>query len=290
MKWAEISIEAEPASEDAVADMLLDAGCAGTAAQTFHEVVRVFGYLPVDDRLESLLCSIRERVRSLPALGLPLHSTQVGVKLVSDEDWTTAYRSFFKPIRVGRVVVSPSWSRDGLVEESDDVIVEIDPGMAFGTGHHETTRLCLEALQDRPIGGETVLDVGTGSGILGIAAAKLGAARVVGVEIDPAAADIAAENVRRNGLAGLVTILVGDSPLVFDGTADLVLANILPDVIIAMADALTAKTNPGGRLITSGIVTERLDDVRAALESHGVATVEEKREGDWVALVSEKRT
>jgi len=248
---------------------------------------RVFGYLPVDDRLEARLQSIRDRVRSLPDLGLPLVSTEIGIKWVADDDWATAYRSFFRPIRLGRVVVRPSWEPEAPAEREGDVVVEIDPGMAFGTGHHETTRLCLMALQDHVRCGETVLDVGTGSGILAIAAAKLGAARVVGIDIDPVAARIAAENVERNGLAGVIAILTGDSPRVFDGIADIVLANIVPDVIIAMAADLCSKVRPGGKLITSGIITERAEDLRATLESLGLATIEQRVEGEWVALVSE---
>ena len=171
---------------------------------------------------------------------------------------------------------------------ADEIVVEIDPGMAFGTGHHASTRLCLLALQDHIRGGETVLDVGTGSGILAIAAAKLGAARVVGIDIDPVAARIAAENVEMNGLSGAIRILTADSPLVFDGLADIVLANIVPNVILAMAADLCARLRPGGKLITSGIIPERADEVKAALESLGLATIEQRADEDWVALVSER--
>ncbi|MGB9620258.1 MAG: 50S ribosomal protein L11 methyltransferase [Armatimonadota bacterium] len=289
MRWAEILVEGEPASEDAVVNILMDAGCAGTATHRFDGSLRIVAYLPADDRLEGRLCSIRDRVRLLPALGLPLRSDEIGVRWVAEEDWTTAYRAFFKPIRVGRIVVRPSWWAEDAPAEPDDLVLEIDPGMAFGTGHHETTRLCLTALQDRIAGGESVLDVGTGSGILAIAAARLGAREVVGIEIDPVAADIAAENARRNGLADVITVLKGDSPLIFDGTADIVLANIVPDVIIGMAPDLFTKLSPGGTLITSGIVAERAQDVVSALEALRLATVEVRREGDWVAFVSEKR-
>ncbi len=286
MRWAEISVEASATSEDAVADILMDEGCGGTASQRSANATRVLAYLPVDDRLEARLESIRCRVRSLPGLGLHLETTEIGVGWVEDDGWTTAYRSFFKPIRLGRVTITPSWqdyrARDG------ETVLQIDPGMAFGTGHHETTRLCLLALQDHVRGGETVLDVGTGSGILAIAAAKLGAARVVGVDIDPVAARVAAGNVERNGLVGRIEILTGDSPLVFDGVANIVLANIVPDVIISMAPDLRTKLKPGGKLVTSGIVQERVGDVRKALESLGLAAIEQAEDGDWVALVSER--
>ncbi|MCX8052870.1 MAG: 50S ribosomal protein L11 methyltransferase, partial [Armatimonadetes bacterium] len=236
-------------------------------------------------------------------LGLCLPSTEIRIKWLSEEDWTSAYRAFLKPTQVGRIIVTPSWEpywedeaiADPIEAETQvkssrqpNIVVQIDPGMAFGTGHHETTRLCLVALQDLVKGGEMVLDVGTGSGILAIAAVKLGAARAVGIEIDTIAARIAAENAEKNGVSDSVTIIVGDSPRAFGGQAEIILANILPDVIVEMAADLRASLKYGGKLVTSGIVRDRANDVTAALESLGMPTIERREEGDWVALISEK--
>jgi ribosomal protein L11 methyltransferase len=290
MRWAEIAVETTCASADAVSEILMQQGCGGTviscsSASAFEDATTVRAYLPVNDSLEGSLDTIRERVRALPTLGLETGSGDIAVRWVEDDDWATAWRKYFKPIRFGRVVVKPSW--EDYSPEPDDVVVEIDPGMAFGTGNHPTTALCLQLLQEIVSGGEIVLDVGTGSGILAIAAAKLGASSVTGIDIDPVAVEAARGNVEMNGLH--LAIEVADSPAAYEGTADIVVANIVPNVIIGMADALCSKVAPGGTLVTSGIVVERAGEVRARLESLGMELLNERREGDWVALIHRKR-
>jgi len=291
MRWVEIAVEAVDASVDAVANILIDEGCGGavigpTPGSTSQNAARVAGYLPVDDRLEARLARIGERTRLLPGYGLPLESEEITVTWVQDEEWTTAWRKHFKPVRVGRVVVKPTWEEYAALD--GDVIVEIDPGMAFGTGYHPTTQLCLLALQDRIKGGESVLDVGTGSGILAIAAARLGARSVVGLDFDSVAVEAATANVEQTGLAGSVAIRQADSPLAFEGQADLVVANIIAKVLVDIAGELSEKVRPGGTVIGSGIVTERVDDVKAAFEAAGLRVVEQRTDGDWVALIAER--
>lgn len=286
MRWAEISVEAFAASADAVTDVLIDAGCAGASVEPAagSDSLVVKGYLPVDDKLEESLQRVEARVRRLPELGLKLPSDEVAVGWVDDEEWAAAWKKFFKPIKMGRIVIKPSWeefeARDG------EIVVEIDPGMAFGTGGHASTKLCLLALQEHIRGGETVLDVGTGSGILALAAAKLGASRVLGLDNDPVAVKVARENVHRAGLQEKLAVELGDSPLAFEGVANVVVANIVPNVIIPMADALSAKAMPGGMVITSGIILERAAEVRTALEKAGLLTYQQLIDGEWVALVS----
>ncbi len=291
MRWIEIRIEATDTSSDAAAQVLADEGCGGTASSrppgcVQSDAVDVVGYLPVSDRIEDTLSRIRDRVRAMPGYGLDLRSDDVIVKWIEDDDWATAWRKYFKPMRIGRVVVKPSWEK--FEPGPGDVVVELDPGMAFGTGNHASTRLCLFALQDHVRGGETVLDMGTGSGILALAASRLGAASVIGMDNDPIAVDAARENVARVGLADVIRIELGDSPLAFDGCADVVVANIVPNIIIPMAAGLSAKAKTGGVVITSGIVCERADEVRASLEKAGLATQETRVDGDWVAIVSAK--
>lgn len=292
MRWLEIKIEVTDASADAASEVLIREGCGGTASSRPSGCVRpdamdVVGYLPVSDRIEDSLARIRDGVRSLADHGLELRSSDIVVTWIEDDDWATAWRKYFKPLRVGRIVVKPSWEE--FEAGPEDVVVELDPGMAFGTGNHESTRLCLLTLQDYVKGSETVLDVGTGSGILAIAAARLGAAGVTGIDSDPVAVDAARENVSRVGLTGIVRIELGDSPNMFDGCADVVVANIVPNVIIPMAADLCARAKAGGIVITSGIVCERADEVRARLESVGLETLETRTERDWVAIVSRKR-
>lgn len=291
MKWVEIAIEASECSVDAVSNILIEEGCGGTVigpipASAGHGANRVAGYLPVDDRLEARLIHIRERVRLLPDYGLPLESDEVTVTPVADEEWATAWKKHFKPVRVGGIIVKPTW------EDCDagpgDVIVEIDPGMAFGTGYHPTTQLCLLVLQEIVKGGEVVLDVGTGSGVLAIAAARLGARSVVGLDIDSVAVEVAEENVLHASLTDRIAIRQADSPLVFEGQADVVLANIIAKVLVDMAEALAEKVRPGGIVVASGIVTERADQVRRAFEAVGLHVVRERTDGEWVALLCER--
>lgn len=282
MKWVEIAVDAAPESQDAASNVLIEEGCAGTAVESG---ARVLGYLPVDDRLEDRLEAIRERVLRLPEFGLPLGSTDISVRFVHDDGWATAWKRFFKPVRIGRIVVKPSWEEYAAIP--GDVIIDLDPGMAFGTGYHPTTQMCLAALQELIKGGETVLDVGTGSGILSIAAVKLGAAQAVGIDIDSVAVEVAEENVKRERLEDRIEIVRADSPLAFEGVADIAIANIIAKTIIQMAGDLRAKLVLGGKLITSGIIAERADEVRNALLEAGIRTLEVRQDGDWAALISE---
>ncbi|CAA9540388.1 MAG: Ribosomal protein L11 methyltransferase [uncultured Thermomicrobiales bacterium] len=202
-----------------------------------------------------------------------------------EEDWANAWKDHFVPVRVGRrVVVRPpwrSWDRRG-----DDVVVELDPGMAFGTGTHPTTRLCMLALEGAVRDGDRVLDVGTGTGILAIAAALLADVRVDAVDIEPVSVRSARENVERNGLAGRVTIEQGsagpDDP--FPGPYDVVLANIIARVLIEIREGLVARVAPGGVLLLSGIIEDKEAAVRSAFDALGMRLEERTTEEDWISL------
>lgn len=272
MLWAEIEIEAVGDDQELAGALLMEvAGCQGYVADTRA----VVGYLPIDDRLEGALLRLREAVGRTITLR----------RRVAEEDWAHAWKQYFKPQRIGeRLVVKPSW--EPFVPGPDDVILELDPGMAFGTGLHATTRLCLRALETHLRPGMTVADVGTGSGILAVAAAKLGAAFVTATDNDPLAVGIARENAARNGVSSLVAVAEAQDPPA--GPFDIVLANILPDVILGMADALAASVAPGGWLIASGIIHARAADVRDGLSARGMAVVETPEEGDWVAVLARR--
>lgn len=291
MRWVGITIEASEAAVDAVSRILMDEGCGGAAVTQLADtplqrLTDVVGYLPVDDRLENRLLNIRKRVSKLPELGLGLRSDEITIKWVEEEEWATAWKKYFKPILMGHIVIKPSWEEYEAAE--GEIVIDIDPGMAFGTGNHPTTKLCILALQDYIKGGETVLDMGAGSGILAMAAAKLGAAKVVGLDIDTVAVEAAIENVKRIGMEDVIQIGRAESPSEFEGQADIIVANILANVIIDMASDLAAKLKPGGKLIASGIIDERGGDVSAALEAAGLKFIEQRTETEWVTLVLER--
>ncbi len=214
-------------------------------------------------------------------------------RILREEDWAHAWKKFYKPMRIGRrVVLKPSWEE--FVGEPDDLIVELDPGMAFGTGLHPTTRLCVAALEATVRPGDQVLDVGTGSGVLSIVAAKLGASAIVATDIDPIAVSVTRENVEINGLTlapdGLIDVRQESIPSGMAGRFQAVVANILAEVIAGLFDSsyenvpLAEPLAENGTMILSGIIEERAHLVEEAAARHGLSVVGREQEGDWVVL------
>lgn len=204
---------------------------------------------------------------------------------VKQEDWQNAWRKYYHPMEVGqRLAIVPSW------QEYDTARVKLvlDPGLAFGTGGHETTYLCLEALDRLVQGGERVLDIGTGSGILAIAALKLGAAAAEGVDIDPVAVRTAGENAALNGVADKLTVLVGDLSDQASGTYQIITANIVANAIMSLAPAVPGLLAEGGVFIASGIIDTRRDEVAAALRAAGLHVQEICEKRGWECILCTK--
>jgi len=278
MRWAEISIDTQPGAVDAVGQSLYGVGCVGFEVRETVQPPAVAGYLPVDDRLEDRLTQLQDALAALPGFGIAGAGTELTLRYVEEADWANAWKAYYKPFRVGRrLVVTPPWESPDLAP--DDIPLVIDPGMAFGTGSHPTTQLCLTALEDFVQPGGAVADVGTGSGILAIAAAKLGASPVSASDNDPLAVKIARENASANGVSVTVTDAMPT------GTYSVVVANILADVIIGLAADLIARVSPGGVLIASGIIDTRETDVQTALAALGLSHLKTRRQGEWVALI-----
>lgn len=281
MRWAEIIIDAEAGATDAVGAALADVGCAGFEVRDTIVPPAVAGFLPVDDRLEGRLSELQDALTALPGFGVTGAGTELTLRYVEEADWANAWKAYFKPFRVGQhLMVTPPWETPELSDT--DIPLVIDPGMAFGTGSHPTTQLCLVALETYVKPGQSVADIGTGSGILAIAAAKLGASPVRANDNDPLAVTIARENAAENG----VTVEVTDA--LPSGSYDVVVANILADVIIGLSAELADLTKPGGTFIASGIIDTRENDVRQAVEAAGFVSHETHRQTEWVALVFEK--
>lgn len=201
---------------------------------------------------------------------------------IVEEDWTERWKEDFKPLRIGKhFLISPTW--EIVKSEVGDVVIRIDPGRAFGTGHHETTRLCLEWLEGSGAAFGPLLDVGTGSGILAIAATMLGFSRVMAVDTDPEAIEVAEENARINGLSDKIIFRLGT--VTGEGRFEVVLANIQANPLIALAGALTKSLSDSGRLVLSGILIEQKERVRTAYEAQGLELTEERTAGEWCLLV-----
>jgi ribosomal protein L11 methyltransferase len=248
--------------------------------------VMVKGYLPVDDRLEDRLLKMRERVGELPEFGIDAGTGEITITYAEDQDWAESWKQFFHTMRVGnRIVVKPTWGEE-IDHQLHDVLIELDPGMAFGTGTHQTTRLCLRALEKYMRGRKLVIDFGTGSGILAIAAAKLKASLVIAFDDDPLAVKAARENVLRNDTDNVVEVHQAASPKFINREADIVTANIVAETIMANAEDIAKVTRVGGILIASGVTTEKALNVEQALRNVGFDIAERLTEGEWVAIVA----
>lgn len=255
-----------------------------------------FSELPENGDTERIIReSIEELFSMREELGLDLGSLEIGVRTVDEEDWANNWKAYFKPINVGeRLLVCPSWEE--VPEDNTRAVLKIDPGMAFGTGTHHTTRMCLEMLEKSIKEGDLVADLGCGSGILSIAAALLGAREVHGIDIDPVASRVAVENAELNGVdKDSFFVMNGDiltdpdfRRSVSNGEYDIVLANIVANVIIAFAYLLPSMMKKGGLLIASGIIEDRLDEVVAELEDCGLEILEIANGDDWRAVLARK--
>ena len=214
---------------------------------------------------------------------------KVEICSVCDDDWKDKWKEYFKPSKITeRIVVKPSWE-EYKPTSGEELIIEIDPGMAFGTGTHPTTVLCIRAIEKYLSEGKTkILDVGCGSGILAMAGALLGASQVLGIEIDPDAVRVARENVERNGLSDRISVTEGDLTKGLDWKADLVVANLMADLVIMLSADVEKHLLPGGVYISSGILIEKKEQVAEAVRSCGFTVLEIPEEGEWCAIVAKK--
>jgi ribosomal protein L11 methyltransferase len=295
LDWLEITIVAAAADEEAVSDVLrVHAGgvaieeSLGAPGGRDGRLLSLKAYLPRDARLALRRRALR-RALSRIETSQPLSLTRS--RTVREEDWANAWKEHFRVERVGRLVIRPRWRR--YAAKNGETVITLDPGMAFGTGQHPTTRMCLLALQERLIKGSRVLDLGAGSGILAIAAALLGAAEVVALDSDPLAVGIAKENVAANGVETEVSVAEGSlgTTWPFDGAwqrrFDCVVANISSATIIELSGDLASALRSGGLGIAGGISNERVDDCRSALEAAGARLTATVAEGDWRTLLFE---
>lgn len=309
MKWAEISIQTTHEAADMVANIFHDLGSSGVVIEdpelvnsylrsgrwdysdipeeTNTEVVTVKAYLPADDEFDAKMATFEERVQELVSCGVNKGSGITKCREIQDEDWESSWKEFFHPVKVGeRIVIKPSWEDYAAMD--NDLVIELDPGMAFGTGTHHTTAMCCRALEQVVEPGHVVFDVGTGSGILAVAAAKLGASKVQAVDLDSIAVRVAKENVAINKVENVVEVAQGDLLTGVTGQADIVIANIIATIVIQLLVDIPARLKDGGIFIASGIIIERLSEVVAAMAAHNLVVDKVIEEGGWVAIVARK--
>lgn len=312
IKWLEVSMFVDGELAEAVSEVLSRYVSGGVAIESLDitqdpegigEIsgpLRVCGYLKVDGELEIKQQRLEEalwhlgRIRELP---------ETHYKPVLQSDWSENWKEHFKPIQIGkRLLIVPTWLE---IEEGDRTVVRIDPGMAFGTGTHPTTQLCLEIIADHlsskriPLNAEgepqhTMIDIGCGSGILSVAAVKLGIKQVLGVDLDAEAIEIAQQNAVINNVIGKIQFGLGSVSEILAGKfslrhAPLIVANILAPVLVRLlGEGMGELITPKGRLILSGILEEQAIDVEAAIKANNLRLIEKRQVGDWVGLVVRK--
>lgn len=303
--WLELAVEADLEAVETISEIIGRVATGGTTVEPAFDLVEeglgarvdptrpatVRGYVPARDPLaaESAAAQVAEALGHLQVFGLR-DIGDLRTRVVHEEDWAHAWKAHFPVLRIGaHLVIQPTWRRHR--RRPDDVVVVMDPGMAFGTGLHPTTRLCLAALDELggrgALQGRRVLDVGCGSGILAIAALAFDAREAVGVDIDPIAIEATAANAARNGMADRVAAHIGSLPS-GGSRFDIVLANLIAGVLVPLAPGLRDELRPDGLLLASGIFIDREDEVRAALESAGLVVEGRTGEGEWVALLARR--
>ena len=311
MEWTKLCVHTTTMGVDIVSNALLDAGAYGTQILDRYDVLssdrrdgmwdmideKVLTDLPEDVVVEAyyslerhpgeIRASLAEQLSPMKnsSMGFDMGTLRIESEQVQDEDWAENWKKYYKPTRIGKtLVIRPSWEQ--YEPRPNDRVIEMDPGMAFGTGTHETTSMCMEQLERYVTPGSTCIDVGCGSGILALAAVKLGAASALAIDLDRDAVRVAAENVERNHLSDRIRVVHGDLLERSDETADVVVANIIADVICFLCAPARKHLNPGGVFICSGIIREREADVLRALEAAGYRVDCRMEKGEWVCLAA----
>ncbi len=308
MQWCEAVVHTTTLGSDIVSEELMMLGAAGTEIidradvpdprnpgvhwelydpkmiDEMPEDVLVKGWFELNEHTHDVLGNVRQRLNELKQDAyLDMGTLEMEMKNVADEDWAENWKKYYKPFRIGsHLVVKPTW--EPYEPKADDLIIELDPGMAFGTGTHETTNMCMQLLEKHLQDGMRVMDVGTGSGILAIAAARLGAKDILAIDIDPDAVKVAKENVELNNVGEQVRVVVGDLCKSEAMPCDLAVANIVADAICMLAGPLTRHLEKDRLLICSGIIREREQDVMNAATEAGYTLFDRIEKGEWVAL------
>lgn len=312
MKWSEISIHTTHEAFEAISNILHEAGAGGVVIEdpfeltkeretTYGEIyqlnpddypeegVIIKAYLPVNSFLGETVEEIKQAINNLMLYNIDIGRNKITISEVNEEEWATAWKKYYNPVKISeRFTIVPTWETYEPVS-SDELIIELDPGMAFGTGTHPTTVMCIQALEKTVKKGDVVVDVGTGSGILSIAAAMLGAKRVHALDLDPVAVESAKLNVKLNKVHDVVTVSQNNLLDRIDEQADVIVANILAEIILRFVDDAYRLLRSDGVFITSGIIRTKKQEVKEGLLRAGFTIEETLTMEDWVAFIAKKQ-
>lgn len=311
MKWSELSIHTKNEAVEAISNILHEAGASGVVIEDSAEYAKpredqygeiyalneedfpkegviVKAYLSESSFLNETVEEIKAAITNLTKFNIDIGENVVSIVEVNEEDWATAWKQYYHPVKISeRFTIVPTWE-DYSPVSTDELIIELDPGMAFGTGTHPTTVMCLQGLEKVVKEGDTVIDIGTGSGVLSIGAAMLGAKSVHALDLDEVAVRSAKENVALNKVSDTVQVFHGNLLDTVKEPADVVVANILAEIIMSFTDDAFTIVKPGGLYVTSGIIGAKRDDVKAALEASGFVIEEVLLMEDWVAIIARR--
>jgi ribosomal protein L11 methyltransferase len=286
-QYTEITVLVHPDVVEGLTDILLTLGARGVVEERRPLATRVAAYLLADENLETRVRAIRERLSALEAEGLRIGPGTIGVRTVGAEAWSESWRDHFQVQQIAPgLVIAPSW--ENYQAKPGESVVVLDPGAAFGTGGHATTRLCLRGLVEHIRPGDRVADVGCGSGILAVTAAVLGASEVIAIDTDLTALPVARQNARKNNVADIVKVMDGDLLSASLGTFNLIVCNIVATEVIRLAGGLRALLEPGGVFIGSGFLLTNIPIVEDALARAGLQPSGTLSEEGWAACVAKR--
>ncbi|NMB09009.1 MAG: 50S ribosomal protein L11 methyltransferase [Tissierellia bacterium] len=311
MTWVEVQIKTNAEFEEMVTNIMYDLGVTGLAIEDPRDILEfeqskedwdyiepdlfnlesdsivIKAYFPEGEDLADKIELVRENIEINPIKEYGKSLGEVTTLEVYEKDWAEAWKKYYKPTKVGEnIVIKPTWEE--YEKAKDEIIIELDPGMAFGTGTHETTILCIRALEKYVKENSIVYDIGTGSGILSIAAAKLGAKKVVAVDLDQVCVRVANENIKINKVDSIVEVKKGNLFDVIDSKADLIVSNIIAEVILDMINSLRDYLFDEGIFIASGIINEKVEMVKEALIENGFKILEINKMEEWASIISVK--
>lgn len=309
MKWIEVQVKTTTEAVETVSSILYEVGAGGLSIEDPNDIIlyanneeswdyidpSLFGqqyegvivkaYFPESEDLIDKIELIKQNVEKIPQYNLDKGLGEVTTSEVYEKDWAESWKKYYKPKKIGdRVVVKPSW--EDYEKEDNEIILELDPGMAFGTGTHETTIMCIRQLEKYIDSRQTVFDVGCGSGILSVAAAKLGAEKVIAVDLDELAIKVSNENAKINHVKNIIDVRHGNLLDVVNEKADIIVSNIIAEIIVVLTKDITKFLSKNGIFITSGIIHEKIDIVKEAMIAEGLEIIDTITLGEWACVVS----
>jgi len=284
MNWKEVTVEVNVEAAEALAVLLQEKASGGVVIFERGERIGITAYFSDNDNIPSLIEELRDRVNKLNDFGLSTGKVVFTIKTSKDKDWASSWHRFFKPVKVGKkFIICPDWEK--CITDSR-YLIQINPGMAFGIGSHESSKICIELMEKHLTSRiKNLLDIGTGTGILAIAAAYLGVDSVLAIDIDSGAVEAARENVKKNGVSNKVIVRQGDLATDIGGKYQVLVANLLPNLIIRLLPSVLELITFNSKIILSGIINEKKKTVIVAAEEFGLKLIDELVMGEWIGLV-----